>query len=249
MSESPSPAELKAALAASQARVRELEILCAEVYVAAVQLGLPQALLNRVWTIAARGQAPQFGVDAPSDAEAEAVRQRVEAPSPPSPNPLPAPALGRLEQEQLDVAMAQDDGRTPLKPLTDRRTLLLVDDDPLMLAVIKGILARENFDLLLANSGGEALELLATRGREPLDMLVVDVEMPGMKGPELAERVRALYPGIPVLFQTGFSDLLFHNRMELADGQAFLEKPFSARGLREAVRLLLLGSMNQGARS
>ncbi|MGE0040078.1 MAG: response regulator [Vicinamibacterales bacterium] len=231
------------ALSASQARVRELEVLCAEVYVAAVQLGLPQALLNRVWTIAARGQAPQFGVDPPTDGEAAAIEQRVVGPSPPSPNPLPVPDLGRLGPE-LAAAGGADLGRTPLEPLVERRTLLLVDDDPLMLAVMKGILQRENFDLLLAGSGQEALDLLDGRGEAPLDMLVVDVEMPGMKGPALVEKLASRYPDLPVLFQTGFSDLLFHDRMELGERQAFLEKPFSARGLREAVRFLLLGSVN-----
>jgi len=238
MSEHPTREQLEASLAASQARVSELEILCAEVYVAAVQLGLPQTLLNRVWTIAARGQAPQFGVDPPTERESEALRQRANAPAPPSPNPLPVPAV-------LDVdPLARDDGRTPFKPLPQRRTILLVDDDPLMLAVIKGILQRENFELLLANSGTEALALVESRAGERLDMLVTDVEMPGMKGPELAERVAQLHPDIAVLFQTGFSDLLFHDRLELGDRRAFLEKPFSARGLREAVRLLLLGSVN-----
>jgi CheY-like chemotaxis protein len=235
--------QLEAALTASQARVRELEILCAEVYVAAVQLGLPQALLNRVWTIAARGQAPQFGVDPPTDLEAAAIELRAAGPSPPSPNPLPVPDFDRLAPEIIAVPGAAD-GRTPLEPLAERRTVLLVDDDPLMLAVMKGILQRENFELLLASSGREAVALLEERGDAPIDLLVVDVEMPGMKGPALVEHLHARYPDLPVLFQTGFSDLLFHDRVELGERQAFLEKPFSARGLREAVRFLLLGSVN-----
>jgi len=47
-----------------------------------------------------------------------------------------------------------------------------------------------------------------------------------------------------VLYQTGFSDRLFENRSELEEGAAFLEKPFTARGLREAARLVLFGSIN-----
>ena len=47
-----------------------------------------------------------------------------------------------------------------------------------------------------------------------------------------------------VLYQTGFSDMLFENRVELEEGAAFLEKPFTARGLREAARLVLFGSIN-----
>jgi CheY-like chemotaxis protein len=77
-----------------------------------------------------------------------------------------------------------------------------------------------------------------------VDLLVTDYQMPGMKGRELAERVRERFPSIKVLYQTGFSDLLFENRAELEEGEAFLEKPFSARGLREAARLVLFGSIN-----
>ena len=50
--------------------------------------------------------------------------------------------------------------------------------------------------------------------------------------------------GTAGIYQTGFSDMLFENRVELEDGAAFLEKPFTARGLREAVRLVLFGSIN-----
>ena len=61
---------------------------------------------------------------------------------------------------------------------------------------------------------------------------------------ELAEHVRQRFPSVKVLYQTGFSDMLFENRMELEEGAAFLEKPFTARGLREAARLVLFGSIN-----
>ena len=68
--------------------------------------------------------------------------------------------------------------------------------------------------------------------------------MPDMQGRELADHVRQRFPAVKVLYQTGFSDMLFENRVELEDGAAFLEKPFTARGLREAARLVLFGSIN-----
>lgn len=68
--------------------------------------------------------------------------------------------------------------------------------------------------------------------------------MPQMKGRELADRMRARYNNLKVLYQTGFSDMLFENRMELEEGAAFVEKPFTARGLREAARFSLFGEMN-----
>lgn len=130
-----------------------------------------------------------------------------------------------------------------LQPLAARRTVLVVDDDVMMLEVLIRILGRENYELLTASSGPEALALIESRGGS-LDLLVTDFSMPEMRGRELAERVRQHYPGIKVLYQTGFSDLLFEDRTELEEGSAFLEKPFTARGLREAARLVLFGALN-----
>jgi CheY-like chemotaxis protein len=53
--------------------------------------------------------------------------------------------------------------------------------------------------------------------------------MPNMKGPELADRLRARLPDLKVLYQTGFSDQLFEERTELGEGEQFLEKPFRRR--------------------
>ena len=77
-----------------------------------------------------------------------------------------------------------------------------------------------------------------------MDLLVTDYAMPDMQGRELADRIRERFPSVKVLYQTGFSDMLFENRVELEDGAAFVEKPFTARGLREAARLVLFGSIN-----
>ena len=64
-----------------------------------------------------------------------------------------------------------------------------------------------------------------------------------MKGPELAARLRVTYPNLPVLYQTGFSDALFEGTADLGDRSAFVEKPFTARGLLEAARMVMFGSL------
>ena len=143
---------------------------------------------------------------------------------------------------------AKDDARpkppqAELKPLTVKKTVCVVDDDPMMLDVLARILQRENFELLMASGGPEIIEKLAEH-TGAVDLLVTDYAMPDMQGRELAERVRQRFPAVKVLYQTGFSDMLFENRVELEEGAAFLEKPFTARGLREAARLVLFGSIN-----
>lgn len=131
--------------------------------------------------------------------------------------------------------------RPDLPPMHRRRTVLVVDDDPMMLQVIERILMKDNYTLLKASSGAEALEVI--RARPALDLLITDVAMPEMSGPTLADHVRQQYPGLPVLFQAGFSDMLFDDRPDLGDGAAFLEKPFTARGLLEAARLVMFDSI------
>ena len=196
-------------------RVRQMEALCADVYSAAVELGLPRDLLNRLWVVAGGGTAPQaFALD-----PTHAVKQ-IEAPAPKT---QAAPALAALP------------------PLKRRRTVLVADDDPRMLELLTRVLRRENYELITAESGPAAIA--AVKGRPTLDLLIADVMMPDMKGPELAARLRATYPDLPVLYQTGFSDALFEGTRDLGDRSAFVEKPFTARGLLEAARMVMFGSL------
>jgi CheY-like chemotaxis protein len=230
---------------ALRARVSELEALCAEVYVAAVELGLPRSLLNRLWTVAAHGSSPHaFDLDMPprSPSPGAAGQQTASNAGPVKAMPLPDIRLtDRPGSRRPDSAAAS---RQPeLVELPIRRTVLVVDDDPMMLEVLVRILQRENFEILTASSGAEALQK-ASQAAVPIDLLITDYAMPEMRGRELAERMRAQYPTVRVLYQTGFSDMLFENRSELEEGAAFLEKPFTARGLREAARIILFGAIN-----
>jgi CheY-like chemotaxis protein len=130
-----------------------------------------------------------------------------------------------------------------LKPLGAKKTVAVVDDDPMMLDVLSRILQRENFELLIGSGGAEIIQKLSDH-TGAVDLLVTDYAMPDMQGRELADHVRQRFTSVKVLYQTGFSDMLFEDRVELEEGAAFLEKPFTARGLREAARLVLFGSIN-----
>ena len=126
----------------------------------------------------------------------------------------------------------------PLKPLTVRRLVLIVDDEPAQISLDRRILAQENFEIVTAGSGAEALDAVEKLGRPP-DLLITDYMMPGMDGRELAAALRARHPDLKVLYQTGYSEKLFGPRELLEPWAAFLEKPFTSRGLREAARLIL----------
>jgi CheY-like chemotaxis protein len=223
-----------------RARIRELESLCTDVLVAGVEIGLPQQLLNQLWAVVGHGELPHaYNVDLP--------------PAPPRPvEPKKAtPPVMEIPDIPLSsnpLAAGKDDTRpkppqAELKPFPVKKTVCVVDDDPMMLEVLARIMQRENFDLLMAGSGPEIMEKLEEH-TGTVDLLVTDYAMPDMQGRELADLVRQRFPEVKVLYQTGFSDRLFESRVELEEGAAFVEKPFTARGLREAARLVLFGSIN-----
>ncbi|MDQ3170194.1 MAG: response regulator [Acidobacteriota bacterium] len=135
---------------------------------------------------------------------------------------------------------------TPLDPLPDRRLVMVVDDEAPLLSLDEKILSRENYELIFAASGEDALEQIATLDRAP-DLLITDYMMPGITGRELAARVRERNPDLKVLYQTGYADRLFGPLEILEPGSSFLEKPFTSRGMREAARLALFGVINPAA--
>jgi CheY-like chemotaxis protein len=241
-------------------RIRELESLCTEVLVAGVDIGLPQHLLNQLWAAVGHGEMPHaYHVDLPPapprPVETKKEPARVSIHTPTVDAKPDAPARRREPMEIPDIPLttnpltsASEDPRpkppqAELRPLNVKKTVVVVDDDPMMLDVLARILQRENFELLMAGGGPEIIEKLSGHDGQ-VDLLVTDYAMPDMQGRELAEKVRERFPAVKVLYQTGFSDMLFENRVELEDGAAFLEKPFTARGLREAARLVLFGAIN-----
>src|SRR5689334_16410936 len=84
-------------------------------------------------------------------------------------------------------------------------TVLVVDDEPLVLGLVKMMLECGDYNVLIAGSAKEALRL-SERSDLQIDMILVDVIMPDLKGPDLAERILAMRPRIKVLFMSGFAD-------------------------------------------
>jgi FixJ family two-component response regulator len=74
---------------------------------------------------------------------------------------------------------------------------------------------------------------------------MADLEMHELAGEEMARRGRAARPDLKVLYVSGVIDRLLNERPTLWEGEAFLEKPFTAAGLREAVALLLFGTLSK----
>jgi two-component system cell cycle sensor histidine kinase/response regulator CckA len=114
--------------------------------------------------------------------------------------------------------------------------LMVVDDEPQVLDVERHILEGAGYQVLHSTSALDAIARLAEG--PPLDLLIADLDMPELGGDEMVRRIRATRPNLKVLFVTGHADLLMETPRRW-EGEAFLEKPFTEEGLREAVSLLL----------
>jgi CheY-like chemotaxis protein len=119
-------------------------------------------------------------------------------------------------------------------PQQDRRTILVVDDDPAILAVVCSLLADRGYDLLTAGSGRLALEQSRAFNGD-IHLLLSDFQMPGMSGIELATEITADRPELKVLMMSGFDG----GMLVLNEGWHFLAKPFIASQLRALIRGLI----------
>lgn len=144
---------------------------------------------------------------------ASATQPEPEAPPPaPSPEPQPAPPA------------AQGKSR-----------ILVVDDDPLIAMTTAMMISHLGHEVLEANSGKQALEIL--QRDDAVDLLITDYSMPKMTGAQLAEAVRALRPALPVLLATGYAELPAGERIDLPR----LGKPYRRDQLDAEIRKLLAG--------
>ncbi|WP_231502250.1 response regulator [Paracidovorax avenae] len=110
-------------------------------------------------------------------------------------------------------------------PGRDMPAVLLVDDEPAVRSTVAESLREQGYRVLEAEDGPSALEML--RGAGPLDLLLTDVGLPGgMNGRQVADAGRALRPGLPVLFITGYAEQAVIGDRDLDPGMGVLTKPF-----------------------
>ena len=110
-------------------------------------------------------------------------------------------------------------------------TVLVVDDDPQVLRVVRRILGGQALIMIEAESLTSAIALAATTTR--IDLLLTDCVMPGGSGVEVARRLRETWPDLRVLYMSGYDAERFLEQGVAPD--RFVRKPFSVPALREAV--------------
>ncbi|MBI4424046.1 MAG: response regulator [Elusimicrobia bacterium] len=123
-------------------------------------------------------------------------------------------------------------------PETGVETVLLVEDEELVRKFAARALRMLGYTVVDARDGEEALALCA-KSDKPIDLLLSDIVMPKMHGTELAERVRALVPGVKVLFMSGYTDQGVVHGGLLGSGTPFIQKPITPDTLARKVRQVL----------
>ncbi len=121
------------------------------------------------------------------------------------------------------------------RDLTGRGTVLLVEDEDAVRAFGVRALKNKGYNVLEANSGEAALEVLNNDG-QAVDLLITDVVMPRLDGPSLVRRVRESRPDMPVIFISGYAEDSFRKRLGREAGIHFLPKPFSLKELASKVK-------------
>jgi PAS domain S-box-containing protein len=116
-------------------------------------------------------------------------------------------------------------------------TILVVDDDPSIRSLIKDILQPLGYELFFADDGDEALKIIRKKG--PVDMVMTDVIMPNMNGRQLADIVLRDYPGVKIIFMSGYTDETITQQGVLTAGDILIQKPLSPAKLTKRLREIL----------
>ncbi len=143
----------------------------------------------------------------------------------------------RIEQP-LDAAP----GPIPAGPLArGTETLLIVEDDPAVRHLARSILEAQGYEMLTASNGQDGLHAAREHQGPPISLVLTDVIMPVMGGLVMAEWLKTTYPGIKVLFTSGYMDEAIAQQAILGPDIAFLPKPYTAGTLVRKVREMLDG--------
>jgi CheY-like chemotaxis protein len=141
----------------------------------------------------------------------------------------------RVEQP-LDVASrAIHSGPLP----RGTETLLIVEDEPSVRHLARGILETLGYRVLSASNGEDALQVVRENKGSPIRLVVTDVIMPLMGGKVLVQWLKATYPGLKILFTSGYTDDAISRHGVLDAGVEFLPKPYTPAALARKVRELL----------
>ena len=111
-----------------------------------------------------------------------------------------------------------------------KKTVLVVEDEEMVRGLICEVLRREGYRVLSCGDAAEGIEASKRYG-PGIDLLLTDVVMPGMNGPEMAGQIQARLPHLRVVFMSGYSEQALARNAQLDESFEYLQKPFTLTGL------------------
>ncbi|NVN92043.1 MAG: PAS domain S-box protein [Desulfuromonadales bacterium] len=142
-------------------------------------------------------------------------------------------------------------GGTLEKPMVEHRqhaqldkTILFIDDNEMILDMARIILEMNGYTVLLDSTPSKALDI-ATSHEGSIDLLITDVVMPEMNGPELYERLLAIYPKLPVLYISGYKDDVVLRGGAPEEDVVFVPKPFTSEQLLGRIEQILYAEIDE----
>ncbi|MCF8037360.1 MAG: response regulator [Desulfobacteraceae bacterium] len=154
------------------------------------------------------------------------------------------PGQGARFRIYLPCTPAQQPERQPTgnpgeePPAGDSANILVVEDDPSVLNLACSVLEKNGYRVKSAGDAQTAVTH-AKNNPGPLHLVLTDVIMPEMKGPEVCREVARYHPGIKVIYMSGYTDNIISGQVSPDQGAEFIQKPFSIRELGEKVRRVL----------
>ena len=141
-----------------------------------------------------------------------------------------------VHREEAGAAKARKSDKAKKDELWGSGTVLLVEDEPMVRSVAERALTRHGYTVITADSGEDALEILAKN--EPIDLLISDVVMPGMDGPTMVREARLSRPELKILFMSGYAEEQLRKSIDI-ENVNFLPKPYPPKALIQIVRACL----------
>jgi two-component system, cell cycle sensor histidine kinase and response regulator CckA len=152
------------------------------------------------------------------------------------------PGSGTVFEVLLPVVSADTNAAVP-RPITidnpaGTETILVIEDEPGVRSLVHRMLSRLGYHVVCARDGQEAFAILHSSD-EPIDLVLCDVVMPDVAGPEIVTRVQARSPKTRALFMSGHTTHALVQNGSLLEGHAFIHKPFAPSALARKVREVL----------
>jgi CheY-like chemotaxis protein len=121
---------------------------------------------------------------------------------------------------------------------TRDRTILVIDDEAIVRRTAKTTLERRGYDVVLAENGAEACELLRALANK-ISLVLLDLTMPGMDGEETLRELKMIRPDIRVLLSSGYNEVEVIQRFTGKGLSGFIQKPYTSAALVEKIRTAL----------